>query len=85
VESSRDQLFSGTRFAEDQHARLSRSDQFDLRKNRLQSRTFAEQAAEILVYFGPEVVVFLFHLLVQRMDLLEGSGIRDGYGSLIGE
>jgi hypothetical protein len=45
----------------------------------------AEQAPKIFVRLSPEVVVFLFQLLLQRMEFLEGPGIRNGYSSLIGE
>ena len=50
-----------------------------------QSRALAKQAAEALIHFAPEIVVFLFELLLQRMDLFESPRVCNRDRGLIGE
>jgi len=82
-----DQLLSGSRLAEDQHVRISWSNEADLLEQLLQCRTLTDDVAEgsFLANLLSKVLILEPELVAKALDFGKGPAVGHGYSGVVGE
>ena len=86
VKGAGDEFLARARFAANEHRGACRGDGLDLLEDPAQGVALPDDILEVVL--GASLLLQVGHLLgeliLQRRDLLEGQGVIDGHGHLIG-
>ena len=87
VQGAGDEFLARARLAADEHRGVGGGDGLDLLQHPAQGGALADDLAEVVL--GADLLlqvgILLGELVLERLDLLEGQGVLDGHGHLVGD